>query len=313
MKPDTYVMLGGIKLERFEVPEKMPMGGEQMLGVQRLVGGKRVIDAMGVTPRDMVWEGIFFGKNAVARADALEKMLDAGLPIKLSWADKSYIVVIERFEPDYLSKTHIPYSICCVVSEKSAAAGASKPSSVDAMMKDDAASAFEKAARTGVDAVRSAVDTVRSAVGQVSNFVSATRAQIDTVLGPIQEARELISSLSTDLSVIGGIDMLSLGVEPIDDLVEAVSIGGSNGDLLTDLFDIDGTLARMEGNLDGVDVAGAYRTVAGGDLYRVALEEYGDATAWVDIARANDLVDPQITGITELRLPPTVRGTDGII
>ncbi|QEH36498.1 hypothetical protein OJF2_50820 [Aquisphaera giovannonii] len=44
-------------------------------------------------------------------------------------------------------------------------------------------------------------------------------------------------------------------------------------------------------------------TVAGGNLYQIALDQLGDATQWNRIAEANDLVDPFITGIVTLQIP----------
>jgi hypothetical protein len=44
-------------------------------------------------------------------------------------------------------------------------------------------------------------------------------------------------------------------------------------------------------------------TVAGGDLFHIAAERLGDATQWVRIAQLNGLRDPQLSGITTLRLP----------
>ena len=52
-------------------------------------------------------------------------------------------------------------------------------------------------------------------------------------------------------------------------------------------------------------------TVAGGDLYRLALQYLGDATAWNRLAQANGLTDPVLTGLTTLRIPtadPTQTG-----
>ncbi len=49
-------------------------------------------------------------------------------------------------------------------------------------------------------------------------------------------------------------------------------------------------------------------TVAGGDLYRVALEQYGDATAWTQIAQANGLADPVVQGVRTLLVPPYAGG-----
>ncbi len=44
-------------------------------------------------------------------------------------------------------------------------------------------------------------------------------------------------------------------------------------------------------------------TVAGGNLFRIAADELGDATQWVRIARLNRLKDPVLTGVVTLLLP----------
>ncbi len=44
-------------------------------------------------------------------------------------------------------------------------------------------------------------------------------------------------------------------------------------------------------------------TVAGGTLFRVALDWLGDATQWVLVAQLNGLTDPVLSGLTTLRLP----------
>ena len=46
-----------------------------------------------------------------------------------------------------------------------------------------------------------------------------------------------------------------------------------------------------------------YVTVAGGDLYRLALQELGDATQWSRIAALNGLDDPVVSGLVTLALP----------
>ncbi len=44
-------------------------------------------------------------------------------------------------------------------------------------------------------------------------------------------------------------------------------------------------------------------TVAGGDLFRLALEQLGDATQWNRIAALNGLDDPVLVGLQTLQLP----------
>lgn len=55
-------------------------------------------------------------------------------------------------------------------------------------------------------------------------------------------------------------------------------------------------------------------TVAGGTLFRVALDELGDATQWNRIAKLNGLTDPWLTGIVTLQIPPNdPNATGGIL
>ena len=44
-------------------------------------------------------------------------------------------------------------------------------------------------------------------------------------------------------------------------------------------------------------------TVAGGNLFRIAAEQLGDATQWIRIAQLNDLADPFLFGVITLRIP----------
>jgi hypothetical protein len=46
-------------------------------------------------------------------------------------------------------------------------------------------------------------------------------------------------------------------------------------------------------------------TVAGGNLYQIALQQLGDATQAFRIAELNGLIDPVITGIVTLQIPDT--------
>lgn len=52
-------------------------------------------------------------------------------------------------------------------------------------------------------------------------------------------------------------------------------------------------------------------TVAGGDLFRLALEQLGDATQWNRLAALNGLDDPVLVGLQTLRLPERDAGAGG--
>jgi hypothetical protein len=44
-------------------------------------------------------------------------------------------------------------------------------------------------------------------------------------------------------------------------------------------------------------------TVTGGNLFRIASDQLGDATQWIRIAQLNGLSDPMLEGIVTLRIP----------
>ena len=52
-------------------------------------------------------------------------------------------------------------------------------------------------------------------------------------------------------------------------------------------------------------------TIAGGNLFRIAAEQLGNATQWIRIAELNRRSDPFIAGLASLQLPdpdPTAGG-----
>lgn len=54
-------------------------------------------------------------------------------------------------------------------------------------------------------------------------------------------------------------------------------------------------------------------TVAGGDLYRIAATQLGDASQWWRIAQANAITDPVLSGVIALDLPQRNASlTDGL-
>lgn len=44
-------------------------------------------------------------------------------------------------------------------------------------------------------------------------------------------------------------------------------------------------------------------TVVGGNLFRVAADELGDATQWIRIAQLNRIRDPMLVGVVSLLIP----------
>ena len=53
-------------------------------------------------------------------------------------------------------------------------------------------------------------------------------------------------------------------------------------------------------------------TVAGGNLYQIAAQQYGNPMGWVQIAQANGLSDPKLVGLVTLIIPPYNGDSTGV-
>jgi hypothetical protein len=141
--------LGPITFVDFSVPERMPFGGEHRLATHKLIGGQRVIDALGPDDRSLSWSGIFWGDNALGAAQEVDALRVLGQPLGLSWGGGSYVVLIESFTPDVQRlPTCVHYSITCVIAQNGAqGALGSFAQGVDSLVSGDLAMAASIIAR----------------------------------------------------------------------------------------------------------------------------------------------------------------------
>jgi hypothetical protein len=111
----TFLTLGPVTFANFEVPERINFGGAQALSVKQLVGGARIIDAMGRIDNDISWSGLFFGSTAMYRAQYLDTLRTQGAPLPLTFANFNYSVVIKEFSCSFERTYQMPYRITCTV------------------------------------------------------------------------------------------------------------------------------------------------------------------------------------------------------
>ena len=135
------ITVGGVALTDMEVPEKLTWGGGQQLVVHRLLGGQRVVDALGPDDRTLDWSGLMRGMSAVSRARQLDALRNSGAKQVLTWSDFTYTVVVQSFEADYTRQGYrVPYRISCLVIPQPAVPA--KPGLLDSI-KADIASALD--------------------------------------------------------------------------------------------------------------------------------------------------------------------------
>lgn len=106
------LVLGDFIFQDMEIPEKISgLGGKQAAAKHKLIGGARVVDAMGPDDGDPEWSGRFRGELATPRAQQLDEMRRSGQQFALSFGSFFYQVMIEEFTFDYERAYQIIYKI----------------------------------------------------------------------------------------------------------------------------------------------------------------------------------------------------------
>jgi hypothetical protein len=175
----SFLVLGPVLFQDFELPERICWGGAQRLAVHRLPGGVRVIDAMGRDDAAIAWSGVFTGNGASVRARAIDLMRADGSVWPLVWDAFFYTVVIAVFQADYTRSNWIPYRIACTVLRDEAEALVEVALSLAAGALGDLTSAA--AMGSGVDF--SAASSALGASGATTYGSAAYGSAVDSLSG----------------------------------------------------------------------------------------------------------------------------------
>jgi len=315
---DITLVLGDFVFQDFEVPERIPFSTEQRLAIKKMVGGVRDIQALGTDPPPIVWTGTFMptadGQSALDRARIVQQMVNDALPVALSWDELYLLVMIRLFDPDYRFY-QIPYRITCeVLQDLTAPIYADAGFDADDAIDGDLDAANALTASTGDLTLSGLMGSVSTAVGNVKTFVSASLSQISTVLQPLNNAARYVSTTISQVDSLLASVGVPAGVLPSLPIAQNVAKFESIFNATTmqmQYVQINALLGRMQRNLTQISSSGRIVTVGGGNLFDLASKEYGDATAWTQIAQANNLSDPTLVGVNTLIIPPYNNGTSG--
>lgn len=313
---DTTLILGDVTFAGLEVPASIKFGGEQRLCVHELVGGARVIDAMGRADHPLEWGGWFLGADAVSRAQLLDSLRISGAVQTLAWDRFQYQVIVRSFAADFQRFYQVPYRISCeVVSDQTQPVTSPPSPPIDQAINSDASAAGVLAAAIGDSPLSAAISSMQSAIGAVTSFVTAPISQLNAIAQSVNAAATRVGALTVSVTAAIGTPVTFGGVTAGfgGGSIAALTAQTANCLQLQNLQNMQGILGRISGNLNSVDNSPNTIAVAGGSLYQIAAEQYDDATAWTAIAKANDLTDPFVQGVQQLIIPPQSDQSGGIL
>ena len=317
MKADTYLTLADLQFSRYEIPSHLSFGGEQALAIHELVGGNRIVDSMGRQDKPLEWSGVFFGDNATDRANYLNWLRIDGSQHTLTWGAYRYQVIIKSVTLDFERFYQIPYSISCVVVYDGTNMPSSSPATpIDSAIGQDLNTANTLTGSIGDGTLSGLMNTLNGAISSVSTFAHAAQSTISSVMTPLQAVQARVSTLiAATGNTIANIATLG-GVLPNNPIAKNTSTltgqitGFTQMPLLLNLQNATG---RMAVNLNAQATSGtSVTTASGSNLFSMASQQYGDPTAWTTIARANNLTDPQLTGIQTVILPASQDNSAGV-
>ena len=354
-----------------EVPEHIAHGGSQAMSIDRLIGGRKIVRPLGPDEEDISFSGLF-AYQGTARSDFLDSVRRRGELCRLSWDNRSMLVVVASYHPDYFKAYQIGYSITFKVVRNEASFVDLVPIvtpieqlNADSQHLNDMAAcsfSFGNSALAGLSAsISSGLKTVETAAQPIAKGLRSIGSKIGFGSAGTGYTSTAISSVSTAIGgVVTVIQSISTGIKdaancaaaignqvtqtasavaaPVAQLLastqalitnsetsisNAVSFGGvipgnplalTVGKYMTQvntavqipaLYETQSVAQRMIKNLALASGSSTSKTitVAGGTLYDVAAQQYGDGTQWVKIAAANHMTDPNIVGIKTLVIP----------
>lgn len=313
------LQLGDFVFQEMEIPEVIPFGGPQVLSKKRMVGGVRVIDALGPNPKPLEWSGTFFptaAQSPLDRALTLKQMADAGQPLFLSWDSLYYQVLIATFEPDYRF-ARIPYRISCeIVADLTAPVYQNFEPDADDLILEDLYLASLLAEAVADAELTALISELLIAANTIISFVNAPLSTVNLVLQPLLATSgrvgALIIAADTTLRNVttpGGV----LPSVPAQANIAAIQAQIAANEQQVNLVQLQALCGRLSMNLEQINSSVRTIQVSNGNLFDIAALEYGDPTAWTIIAQANGLTDPELTGITTLVIPPYNSAAGGVL
>jgi hypothetical protein len=213
---NVILTLGGVPFRDMEVPEKISFGGQQRVAVQNLIGGGRVVEALGLDDGKISFTGIFSGSDAVGRAQLLDAARALGSALPLVWDGFFYTVIIEEFSAEYRKANLIPFGVSCVVVSDPLASLAAMVAPVANLIGNDLSLASALSGQAGVSleglsatslagfsVVQGALNTAMGGGGMMLNTaVSALNNAADASSGVA--ALGQLSGVSSQLAALSG-------------------------------------------------------------------------------------------------------------
>ena len=197
---DATLILGDIVFQHMEVPEFINFGGSQMLSIHQLVGGGRVINALGRSDTDISWGGFFFGERAFERARAVDFLRTNGVKVELIFGELIYFGIIKSFNAHLERFYQVPYTITFTVIENlSIPVPVPLPSGYNDAVNADYGAVQNDAPIINNSELNGAVSSLGASINAAGNLNNANAMQLADISEQIQNTQAINDSIIASL------------------------------------------------------------------------------------------------------------------
>lgn len=252
----VILTLGPVLFYGMEVPDKIThIGGDHALVVHKLVGGNRVVDAMGRDDADIQWSGRFRASSAEVRAKLVDFLRIQGQALDLTWSIFRYQVIIKSFVAEYTNPNEIPYTISCTVVQDYTSPLLTTLLGIDALIGTDLNALLQVATALNIPGVTKAVSAVSSAMGEVQTLEGATSTVISGVQSVVSVAATAvdvnITNHNSAVAASGNVAGVTAGGSPAT-IANGLTSQAASFNALGQLYQAKAMLGRMTVNLTNI-------------------------------------------------------------
>jgi len=277
---------------QLEVPETSgDMGGTQSVEEHRFPGGTITHKAYGYFPAPQKWRAKFHGMNASDRAEGVKRILAAGREVRLQYGNRSWLGRVARFTPTARHNWHYEYELEFWPRVDFGSPGPTLPPVTDL----GTVLALHILSIQGLIKYGLNPDLV----GQVA------AAEIGGPLGfMISQTLDVVAGAGGNINNITAPNRQIVITSSQSALDAMRPYQNSNNSVLSSpVADATARVQAVRNIMTAAQPTKAVVQTINPNLFVLAAQYYGDATAWRTIANANGLADPQPTGSYSLVIP----------
>lgn len=104
--------VGNIKFPSWSVPDELEIGAvEQLIAVINLLGGGRVVQALGVQPKQITFKAELWGSGVASIIQDMRAYVVSGQPQTVTFLTESWSCIVKEFIPTYKFQWRSGYEI----------------------------------------------------------------------------------------------------------------------------------------------------------------------------------------------------------